>query len=126
MRGYPGNGRGLCDVAHASSNVTAQGTEGRSRGEVALGNWGDYCGPSANASRALGGDASGLREDDFSSDKTDEKNLPLLGRDNGGPSANASRTSGGDASGLQDDDSSGDKTDEKNLPLPGRCGNCGS
>jgi hypothetical protein len=79
LRGGP-NGQCRGDVAHASSNVIAQGTEGLSRGDVSLVNLGDNDGPSANASRASGGDASGLQDDDSSGDKTDEENLPLPGR----------------------------------------------
>jgi hypothetical protein len=56
LRGGP-NGQCRGDVAHASSNVIAQGTEGLSRGDVSLVNLGDNSG-----------------------DKTDEENLPLPGR----------------------------------------------
>jgi hypothetical protein len=76
LRGGP-NGQRRGDVAHAPSNVTAQGTEGPSRADVSLVNLGGNDGQSANASRASGGDASGLQDDDSSGDKTDEENLPL-------------------------------------------------
>jgi hypothetical protein len=79
LRGGP-NGQCRGDVAQASSSETARGTEVRSEGEKLLGNWANCCGPSANASRASGGDASGHQDEDSSGDETDEKSRPLLGR----------------------------------------------